>query len=172
MALMVTCCSACSKSPERPDTGGKKEDETKVSERNLERAVILIENAAKHYSKDGTTALSMTYNPFTSKPSDNLVSVWEYTSSIEAVTAAMNSMKAFRDAGNSAVYDSSTKPSSLCWPDSMRDLNIIEVHSNLHHTPELPHGLHMECIVHLLRVRQLSQALKTYMMTRCGLSVN
>ena len=106
MALMVTCCSACSKSPERPDTGGKKEDETKVSERNLERAVILIENAAKHYSKDGTTALSMTYNPFTSKPSDNLVSVWEYTSSIEAVTAAMNSMKAFRDAGNSAVYDS------------------------------------------------------------------
>lgn len=109
MALMVTCCSACSKSPERPDTGGKKEDETKVSERNLERAVILIENAAKHYSKDGTTALSMTYNPFTSKPSDNLVSVWEYTSSIEAVTAAMNSMKAFRDAGNSAVYDSKYK---------------------------------------------------------------
>lgn len=106
MALMVTCCSSCSKSPERPDTGDKKEDETKVSERNLERAVILIENAAKHYSKDGTTAFSMTYNPFSSKPSDNLVSVWEYTSSIEAVTAAMNSMKAFRDAGNSTVYDS------------------------------------------------------------------
>ena len=106
MALMVTCCSACSKSPESPDAGGNKEDKVKVSERNLERAVILIENAAKHYSKDGTTAFSMTYNPFSSKPSDNLVSVWEYTSSIEAVTAAMNSMKAFRDAGNSTVYDS------------------------------------------------------------------
>ena len=68
MALMVTCCSACSKSPERPDTGDKKEDETKVSERNLERAVILIENAAKHYSKDGTTALRLITRFLPSRP--------------------------------------------------------------------------------------------------------
>ena len=51
-------------------------------------------------------ALSMTYNPFSSTSSDNLVSIWEYTSAVEAVSAAMNSMIALKESGNSKIYDS------------------------------------------------------------------
>lgn len=105
MVLGVTCCSSCSKSSEGPGDPDKGNTTENIALRNLERAIVLVENAASHYSADGTAALSMTYNPFTDKPSDNLVSIWEYTSSIEAVTAVMNSLKAFKAAGESRLYD-------------------------------------------------------------------
>lgn len=108
LAFGATCCSACSKSPAEPDNNGNgnNKEEVNLAERNLERAVILIENALSHYSKDGTMALSMTYNPFSSTSSDNLVSIWEYTSAVEAVSAAMNSMIALKESGNSKIHDS------------------------------------------------------------------
>lgn len=104
MSLGASCCLVCGKSCDMSDVPGGN-SAVNVAERNLERAVILVENAMSHYSADGTTALSMTYNPFADEPSEKLVSIWEYTSSIEAVAAVMNSLKAFKASGDGRLYD-------------------------------------------------------------------
>lgn len=79
-------------------------EKLETASRNLERSVILIENAILHYSSD-TSAFSMTFDPIKGERSENLVSIWEYTSGIEAVAAAMNAMIALKESGDSRIYD-------------------------------------------------------------------
>ncbi len=97
----VACSHAASENNEKP-----KPDETTLAEKDLERAISIIETAFNDYSSDGTMALSMKYNPFTKQRSSNLVSIWEYTSTLEAVSGAMNAMIALNDAGYSTLYNS------------------------------------------------------------------
>lgn len=51
-------------------------------------------------------AMSRYYNPYTGNRSSELGSVWMYTSSIEAVNAAMKAMKTGKTKGETALYDS------------------------------------------------------------------
>lgn len=103
LSLIIVGCVACSHASAEPDK--PKPEEKTLPEQNLERAISIIETAISDYSADGTMALSMKYNPFTKQRSSNLVSIWEYTSTLEAVSASMNAMTALKDAGYSSLYD-------------------------------------------------------------------
>lgn len=101
LILSVFLCVVCSASCGDKKDGGS----VALAERNIERAIVLVENAVSHYSQDGDAVFSMTYNPFTLKASENIVSIWEYTSAIEAVTAVMNSIKDLKASGRGRLYD-------------------------------------------------------------------
>ena len=45
------------------------------------------------------------YNPYTKTNSTEIASVWMYTSSIEAVNAALKAMKTGKDNGSASLYD-------------------------------------------------------------------
>ena len=104
LSLLAAGCVACSHSG--TEDNKEETDTTTLPEQNLGRAISIIETAFEDYSGDGTMALSMKYNPFTQQRSSDLVSIWEYTSTMEAVAASMNAMAALRDAGFSSLYDS------------------------------------------------------------------
>ena len=73
---------------------------------NVARAIELIDNAVECYFTGTGMAMSRYYNPYTGNRSSELGSVWMYTSSIEAVNAAMKAMKTGQAKGETALYDS------------------------------------------------------------------
>lgn len=77
----------------------------KVAEQNAARAVEIIDNAMGCYFPGEGASMTRYYNPYTKTNSTELASVWMYTSSIEAVNAAMKAMKKGKEKGSSALYD-------------------------------------------------------------------
>ena len=91
MLTLVTC--ACnSKEVNTPDKDGGIFIEN-VAEQNTARAIEIIDNAIKCYFPESGTSMTRYYNPYTKTNSTEIASVWMYTSSIEAVNAAMKAMK-------------------------------------------------------------------------------
>lgn len=111
--LTVLACSlyvflACSCDPAeetgKPGNGdGNYADN--VSEQNLLRSIELIDNAVSCYFEGSGMAMSRYYNPYTKTRSEELGSVWMYTSSIEAVNAAMKAMKTGKEKGCVTIYN-------------------------------------------------------------------
>ena len=76
-----------------------------LAERNLSRAMELVDIAMKvHFSGDGMV-LSRYYNPYTDTLSDEVGSVWMYTSAIEAVNAILHALQAGKEVGNETLYN-------------------------------------------------------------------
>lgn len=106
-ASVLTC--ACGDSdnkgdePVSPDKPGIPEQTDNLAERNLSRAIEMIDAAVDNYFTG--PAMSRYYNPYNDQKSSELGSVWMYTSSIEAVNAAMHSMQALKEKGSSKLYD-------------------------------------------------------------------
>lgn len=103
--VMVT--AACSDSD---DGGGQKPGPGKpepadLAERNLVRAMEITDNAMSCYFSNNGISMSRYYNPYTGSRSEEIGSVWMYTSSIEAVNAILHGLKAFKDHGKSEYYD-------------------------------------------------------------------
>ena len=110
----LTACASCSKNNGDSGTDGNDghiTSENKV-EQNLLRSMQLIDNAMSNYF-DGT-AMSRYYNPYTGVKSDEIGSVWMYTSAIEAVNAVLAGLDAQKNEGDNTLYDKYfTKYSSL-----------------------------------------------------------
>ncbi len=79
-------------------------NEKSVAETNAERAISIIDAAVGNYFDGQSMTLARKYNPFTGSRSSEVGSVWMYTSSIEAVNAAMKAMKDLKDAGKQELY--------------------------------------------------------------------
>ena len=110
MSLLLSAASCSSDDPKGPseEPGGGKpgmEDTGSVAERNASRAVRIINAAVEHYFDGTSMQMSRYYNPFTGQRSAETGSVWMYTSSIEAVNAAMKAMKDLKASGSPALYD-------------------------------------------------------------------
>ena len=103
MLTLVTC--ACnSEEVNTPDKDGGIFIEN-VAEQNTARAIEIIDNAIKCYFPESGTSMTRYYNPYTKTNSTEIASVWMYTSSIEAVNAAMKAMKTGKDNGSASLYD-------------------------------------------------------------------
>lgn len=103
-------CFSCSSSDDgTPDKGGSEGEETpttvELAKRNTERAIELIDNAVECYFTGNGMAMSRFYNPYNGKKSDELGSVWMYTSSIEAVNAVLHALNALKEEGQNELYD-------------------------------------------------------------------
>ena len=103
MLTLVTC--ACnSEEVNTPDKDGGIFIEN-VAEQNTARAIEIIDNAIKCYFPESGTSMTRYYNPYTKTNSTEIASVWMYTSSIEAVNAALKAMKTGKDNGSASLYD-------------------------------------------------------------------
>lgn len=99
--LLTAAACSCSKNAV-PDTG--RDEETGLQDRNLTRAMELVDNAVEHYFNPGDFAMSRYFNPYTGEKSSELGSVWMYTSSIEAVNAVLNALVAEKEFGSGKLY--------------------------------------------------------------------
>ena len=97
----ATACGAEKNEPNNPDTPKPEVGATA----NTARAIEIIDAAVDNYFKGPGMAMSRYYNPYTGKASDELGSVWMYTSSIEAVNAVLNSLNALKAEGKPELYD-------------------------------------------------------------------
>lgn len=102
----LVACSNDSAADEKPGSGGTDIPAGNLPMQNVARAIELIDNAVECYFTGAGMAMSRYYNPYTGNRSSELGSVWMYTSSIEAVNAAMKAMKTGQAKGETALYDS------------------------------------------------------------------
>lgn len=75
------------------------------AEQNVSRAIEIIDAAVENYFTGSSMAMSRYYNPYTGQKSQELGSVWMYTSSIEAVNAVLHSLQSLKEDGSAALYD-------------------------------------------------------------------
>ena len=76
-----------------------------IAERNLSHAMELVDNTLKaHFSADGMV-MSRYYHPFTDTRSEEVGSVWMYTSAIEAVNAILHALQAEKETGDASRYE-------------------------------------------------------------------
>ena len=76
-----------------------------IAERNLSRAMELVDNTlTAHFSADGMV-MSRYYHPFTDTRSEEVGSVWMYTSAIEAVNAILHALQAEKETGDASRYE-------------------------------------------------------------------
>ena len=102
----LVACSNDSAADEKPGSGETDIPAGNLPMQNVARAIELIDNAVECYFRGTGMAMSRYYNPYTGNRSSELGSVWMYTSSIEAVNAAMKAMKTGQAKGETALYDS------------------------------------------------------------------
>lgn len=109
VAFTLTSISALSCSNKK-DFGPDKVDEQQpapqdLAQRNLERAMALLDTSVSRYFVGNEMAMGRFYNPFTKKMSDERGSVWMYSSAIEAVNAVLHSLQLAKEHGKSDLYD-------------------------------------------------------------------
>ncbi len=76
-----------------------------IAERNLSHAMELVDNTLKaHFSADGMV-MSRYYHPFTDTRSEEVGSVWMYTSAIEAVNVILHALQAEKETGDASRYE-------------------------------------------------------------------
>lgn len=111
--IAVMGATACGAEKNEPENNENPNPEVSATD-NTSRAIEIIDAAVDNYFKGPGMAMSRYYNPYTGKASDELGSVWMYTSSIEAVNAVLNSLKSLKAEGKPELYDANfTRYSSL-----------------------------------------------------------
>ena len=102
--LLMTC--ACGETtPENGNQEPPPSQEESLAERNLTRAMELADNAiAAHFTGSAMT-MARYYNPYTDTRSDEVGSIWMYTSAIEAVNAILHALQAEKEQGNDSRYN-------------------------------------------------------------------
>lgn len=106
---LATAMSACGGNNDEPRDGDTPDVPGSVSglpAANLTRAMELTDAAVKNYFTGQGMSMSRYYNPYSGVRSDELGSVWMYTSSIEAVNSIMKALKAMKASGDGSLYDS------------------------------------------------------------------
>ncbi|WP_029906842.1 glycoside hydrolase family 76 protein [Prevotella sp. 10(H)] len=112
-SLFILSTNACSDSDDGSDNGGGNPDPAPtqtVAEENLSKAMEIVDAAVSNYFEGTGMKLSMYYNPYTgartnSKGEEETGSVWDYTSSIEAVNTVLHGLKSLKDNGKPELYN-------------------------------------------------------------------
>lgn len=105
LAALIAMTTACSDDDSPNEPGTKPVDSESVAIRDLSRSIEIIDAAVENYFEGEGMKMSRYYNPYTGTRSSETGSVWMYTSSIEAVNAAMKAMKSLKEKGMSELYD-------------------------------------------------------------------
>lgn len=99
---LISCSTkAKSGTSQLPEPAGK----IALANRNLERAIAILDTAVSHYFVGDEMAMGRYYNPFTEKLSNERGSIWMYSSAIEAVNAVLHGLQIAKDHGHSDLYD-------------------------------------------------------------------
>lgn len=107
LIILIASCSNSEGTSEVKDgdSGGDKVENQDTATKNLVRSIELINNAVDCYFEGDGMKMSRFYNPYTESRSEEVASVWMYTSSIEAVNAVLRALKTQKEKGNTQLYD-------------------------------------------------------------------
>lgn len=98
----LTCICGGTVSENRKQGGPLQKESLTI--RNLTRAIELADNAfAAHFTGSGM-AMARYYNPYTDVRSDEVGSIWMYTSTIEAVNAILHALQTEQEQGDGSLY--------------------------------------------------------------------
>ncbi|WP_258101759.1 glycoside hydrolase family 76 protein [Marinoscillum pacificum] len=75
-----------------------------LSEQNLLRSIQLADSAFAAYFEGEEMKMARFYNPLTNSRSEEVGSIWMYTSAMEAVDAIMHGLKLQHEHGNDSLY--------------------------------------------------------------------
>src|SRR5699024_9131920 len=105
--LFSLIIGACSKSTTKVDDsrdpipGGHVD----IAEQNLLRSMKLTDKAMSVFFTGNDMKMARYYNPYTESRSEEMGSVWMYTSSIEAVNSILSALEAFEAGGRKELYN-------------------------------------------------------------------
>lgn len=102
-SLLCFFIYACDKA--NSDDGITPPEETDLATRSLTRAMEITDNALEAYFTGNGMTMARYYNPYTDSRSDEVGSVWMYTSAIEAVTAILHTLETEREQGDASRYN-------------------------------------------------------------------
>ena len=80
-------------------------EESNISERNLIRAMEILDNSVSAHFTGSNMAMARFYNPYTDARSSEIGSVWMYSSGIEAVNAILHALEANKEFSDGKLYD-------------------------------------------------------------------
>lgn len=101
--LMVV--SSCTANAKLGTSSVAEHSDPVLAERNLKRAMSILDTAVAHYFVGEEMAMARFYNPFTKELSQERGSVWMYTSAIESVNAILHSLEKAKEHGQVALYN-------------------------------------------------------------------
>src|SRR5690554_291062 len=102
---IIAMLSACGVKTSRNNTPRASLNQRALSEKNLERAMEIADNATAAYFTGSDMAMARYYNPYTGERSSETGSVWMYTSVIEAINAILHALEADKELGNGRLHD-------------------------------------------------------------------
>ncbi|TYP96037.1 glycosyl hydrolase family 76 [Sphingobacterium allocomposti] len=102
-SLLCFFVSACDKAKNDDETTPP--EETNLATRSLTRAMEITDNALEAYFTGSGMTMARYYNPYSETRSNEIGSVWMYTSAIEAVTAILRALEAEKEQGDATRYD-------------------------------------------------------------------
>ena len=111
IACTLLLSMSCSNTSEaEKETGGNNNgtdtmSAAALSKQNVGRAMEIVDNAVNNYFTGSGMTMARFYNPYTNTRSDEVGSIWMYTSSIEAVNAILHALKTQKDNGISELHD-------------------------------------------------------------------
>ncbi|NDV68305.1 glycoside hydrolase family 76 protein [Dysgonomonas sp. 25] len=76
-----------------------------ISERNLQRAMAILDTAVAYHFVGDEMAMARFYNPYTGERSEETGSIWMYSSAIEAANAILHALETHKEHGNPKLYD-------------------------------------------------------------------
>lgn len=93
-----------------------------VAKRDVERAMTLLDNAMAVYYNQTTRRIAFRYNPETHS-ADGEVSVWEYTSALEAVNSVLEGLEAVKGIAPKLYKNNRGRYVTLLADELSKDLN-------------------------------------------------
>lgn len=107
ICLLLWMTISCSESTPEDGPVTPPPTEVDLAEQNLIRAMELTDNAVDHHFTGSGMAMARYYNPYTDVRSEEVGSIWMYTSAIEAVNAILHGLEAQKAHGNATLYNES-----------------------------------------------------------------
>lgn len=103
--ILLIIVISCGDTGAEPNSGETPNEAPTLAVRNLKRAMELTDSAIDaHFYGSGMT-MARYYNPYTNQRSDEVGSIWMYTSAIEAVNAIMHALKLQHEQGVDDLYN-------------------------------------------------------------------
>lgn len=101
----LLCLFICACDKAKNDDQIAPPEETNVAIRSLNRSMEITDNALQAYFTGSGMTMARYYNPYTDKRSNEVGSIWMYTSAIEAVTAILQTLKIEKSEGDATRYN-------------------------------------------------------------------
>src|SRR5690606_8120639 len=101
----LLCFFICACDKANNEDGTTPPEDTDLATSALTRAMENTDNALEAYFTGGGMTMARYYEPYTGQRSNEIGSIWTYTSAIEAVTAILHALETEKEQGDATRYN-------------------------------------------------------------------